>query len=85
MIRRNFITWKRQQCWEMQQRGANWEGMKGIRVIGIEQRTLSAAAGCESCMEKIKEGKKKRAVSNKEYKKNVASSQGVTLNLTRSA
>jgi len=45
---------------------------------------LSAAAGCEGCMERIKRGKKKGAVSNDEYKKTLRAHRK-SLNLTRSA
>jgi len=45
---------------------------------------LSAAAGCEGCMERIKRGKKKGAVSNDEYKKTLRVHRK-SLNLTRSA
>ena len=45
---------------------------------------LSASAGCESCLWKIKQGKKKGAVSNDEYKKTLRVHRK-SLNLTRSA
>eukprot|EP00984_Skeletonema_dohrnii_P029909 scaffold20880_cov106-Skeletonema_dohrnii-CCMP3373.AAC.2 len=45
---------------------------------------LSAAAGCKGCMERIKQGKKKGAVSNSEYKRTLRA-HWKSLNLTRSA
>lgn len=45
---------------------------------------LSAAAGCESCMEKLRLGNKQGVVSNKEYKKTLCK-HIESLKLTRSA
>lgn len=55
----------------------NWDGAK-------KHWMLSAAAGCEDCMEKIKRGKKKGGVSTVEYKKTLRVHRK-SLNLTQSA
>lgn len=62
----------------------NYEAERGHWDQAKKHWVLSAAAGCESCMEKIKRGKKKGVVSNVEYKKTLRLHRK-SLNLTQSA
>ncbi|KAK1746791.1 hypothetical protein QTG54_002135, partial [Skeletonema marinoi] len=61
-----------------------YEGERGNWDRAKKHWMLSAAAGCKGCMERIKRGKKKGAVSNDEYKKTLRAHRK-SLNLTRSA
>eukprot|EP00984_Skeletonema_dohrnii_P027157 scaffold16617_cov136-Skeletonema_dohrnii-CCMP3373.AAC.2 len=61
-----------------------YEGDRGNWDRAKKHWMLSAAAGCEGCMEMIKRGKKKGAVSSDEYKKTLRAHRK-SLNLTRSA
>ena len=61
-----------------------YEGERGNWDRAKKHWTLSAAAGCKGCMERIKRGKKKGAVSNDEYKRTLRAHRK-SLNLTRSA
>eukprot|EP00984_Skeletonema_dohrnii_P027156 scaffold16617_cov136-Skeletonema_dohrnii-CCMP3373.AAC.1 len=61
-----------------------YEGDRGNWDRAKKHWMLSAAAGCEGCMERIKRGKKKGVVSNDEYKKTLRAHRK-SLNLTRSA
>jgi len=61
-----------------------YEGERGNWDRAKKHWILSAAAGCKGCMERIKRGKKKGAVSNDEYKRTLRAHRK-SLNLTRSA
>ncbi len=61
-----------------------YEGDRGNWDEAKKHWMLSAAAGCESCLMRIKRGKKMGAVSNDEYKKTLRHHRK-SVNLTRSA
>lgn len=61
-----------------------YEGGRGNWDRAKKHWIMSAAAGCEGCLERIKRGKKKGAVTNDEYQKTLRAHRK-SLNLTQSA